>query len=78
MMLWASRDARAYERTTRTYTPSGIPASIADQISDTDGNGIPDSVENMTPAELRSTYKSMGNTTSMSDRSLVRATLDPT
>lgn len=53
MMTWLSRESREYDSSRRPATFDGIPypKNLEEKIRDTDNNGIPDSVENMTPQE---------------------------
>lgn len=66
MILWSSTATRSYVRGTRSFTPAELPPSLAGRLQDTNGNGIPDSIENMSNATLKSTYNTMGNQTSLS------------
>lgn len=71
MMLWSSTAMRTYQRGSRSFGSTELPADIASRLQDADKNGIPDSVENMSPAELRAQYDSMGNQSSLSSDSLI-------
>jgi hypothetical protein len=59
-MLWSSTAVRAYLRGTRSFNSAELPPTLAAQLQDADGNGVPDSVENASPAELKKQYDSMG------------------
>jgi hypothetical protein len=76
MILWASDTARTYSRMNRNFTPAELPPSLMDRLQDTGGNGIPDSIENMSPTNLRTAYSSMGNQTSMTNKPLVNVSVD--
>lgn len=76
MILWSSTANRTYQRGTRSFSPAELPPSLAPKLQDADGNGVPDSIENMTPADLRNTYSTMGNQTSLSSSPLVNTSVD--
>jgi hypothetical protein len=76
MMLWSSTAVRSYLRGTRSFTPADLPPSLAGRLQDTDNNGIPDSIENMSTADLKTAYSSMGNQTNMTNGSLVNTSVD--
>lgn len=75
MILWRSTAVRAYQRGTREFTPAEIPASIQSRITDADKNGTPDSIENMSLADRKKAYETMGNGTNLSSdsRNLIHA-----
>lgn len=77
MILWSSTAVRSYLRGTRGFTPADLPPSLASRLQDTGGNGIPDSIENMSTTDLQTAYNSMGNQTSMTNGSLVNTSVDP-
>lgn len=60
-MTWLSRDAREYDSSRRPATFSAIPypKGIESKIQDANKNGIPDTIETMTPAEGKSQYDEM-------------------
>lgn len=58
-MLWRSEGARDYQRGTRSYTHAAIPEDIQSRITDSDGDGVPDSIQNMDIEERKSAYESM-------------------
>lgn len=64
MMLWTSTAVREYISSNRpqTYTVP-FPQGIEAKIKDTDNNGVPDSVENMSPAEAKKQYNELANPT---------------
>lgn len=60
MMTWYSREAREYDSSRRAATYDvPLPDAIKDKITDADNNGIPDSVEKMTPEQGMAEYKKM-------------------
>lgn len=61
MMTWFSRDVREYDsgRRPATFTAIPYPKNIEEKILDANKNGIPDSVENMTPSEGKKQYDEM-------------------
>lgn len=62
MLLWSSTAVRTYLRGTRSFTPAELPPSLASKLQDTNGNGVPDSVDNMTvtgSTALTDAYNSM-------------------
>lgn len=60
MLLWSSDAVRSYQKGTRSFSNAELPPSLATKLKDSDGDGTPDGVENMTPADLNKEYKTMG------------------
>lgn len=53
MLLWASGPgSRDYTRGSHDFGSADLPAGIAEQILDTDNNGIPDGVEKRSIEDL--------------------------
>ncbi len=46
-IVWNSTAMREYARSTRNFAPAELPPSLVDRLRDVDGNGIPDSIENV-------------------------------
>ena len=59
MLLWSSTGVRSYLRGTRTFTPAELPPSLASRLADRDNNGTPDSIQNMSPADLKTAYEDL-------------------
>ncbi len=76
MMLWSSTALRSYQRGTRSFTTADISPSLAAKLQDADKNGVPDSVENMSTADRKTAYDTMGNQSSLSSRPLVQMNTD--
>ncbi len=73
IIIWRSESAiRTYTRWTRSFSPIELPESLKSRLADSDKNSIPDSIENMTPAELTTQYKNLSSSSTSSSRPLVR------
>ena len=77
MMLWSSTAIRTYQRGTRSFTTADISPLLAAKLQDADKNGVPDSVENISTADRKTAYDTMGNQSSLSSRPLVQTNTDP-
>lgn len=53
-----------------------MPSSIPTDLTDSDDNGVPDSIENMTLAEQKNLLNSVNTTTATSGKSVVNINLD--
>ena len=50
MILWRSEDvARTYTKGTRSFSDMRLPPAIAERVQDSDGDGLPDSIGNISP-----------------------------
>ena len=59
MLLWSSTGVRSYLRGTRTFAPAELPPSLASRLTDSDRNGTPDSIQNMSVADRKAAYASL-------------------
>ena len=67
---------REYTRSTRSFTPAELPPSLIDRLRDADGNGIPDSIENMSTGALRDAYSTISDGSDLTPKPIFRASLD--
>ncbi len=78
MLLWRSGPgSRDYVRGTRTFSEAELPEGIKEKIVDINNNGIPDSMENMTNAELKEDFKDLTTTPTNSTQPLLKASVNP-
>jgi hypothetical protein len=78
MLLWASEATRTYKKGTRSFSSVEMSPELTAKLKDADKNGTPDSVEKMTPEQLKNEYKNMNSGNSITGgKSLVRANVNP-
>lgn len=75
MLLWTSGPtSREYTRGTHNFGDVDFPDGLASRLTDSDNNGVPDNIENMSLTDRQQAYTDMTLAKAPQTHSLMRAT----